>query len=383
MMLDGLLGHTAYPYQMQLYRIRRAPEGVDSALVSGQTASEALQMPGDVDEYTFAGQAGEFFRLNLAWQTGGESPQVEVHDAGTGERLAADFRRFSVPRTGTYRVTISRPAAPHIAYVPAPLPYQITLLRIATAPEGRSAAISLGDTVSESLDPHGDIDEYTFTGTEGAEVVVLAEAPEYASVDLHRAGTGERLARVQSWRTEPGLGRHASPRIRLPATGTYRVRVWHDLQALQLRDAGTAAADELSPAYRFSVVPISRAPETAPAAFAIGDTVTEALSPKHDVDIFTFTAQAGEPLVLWGERLNHANAPQALTFFVTRADAPESLAFVATAFGGSGTQAFTAPLTGTYRVVVWPANAAGLQSGTVEESEYEGGYRFSVRRPAP
>lgn len=372
-----------HPYRVLVYPVLNAPEEVSSVLVDGQPVREPLAMPGDVDEYTFTASEGELLRLNFAVANAAmPAVEVEMRDAATGERVNVRFTRFQAPRTGTYRVTVSRPGW----YFPDPEPhdYEIGLVRIVTAPERVPAAIALGDTVAEALDPAGDIDEYTLSGTAGTEVVILAEAPAYASVDLHRADTGERLARVRSWRTEPGLGRHASPRFRLPVTGQYQVRVWHDEDASAQRGPGAAqAADAISPAYRFSVQTISRAPESRPAAFAVGDTITGTLSPKHDVDIFTFSAQAGDRLVLWGARLGTAPPQEPLTFFVTRADQPEAIAWVFTNFGGPQPYAFTAPATGPYRVVVWPANAAGLQAETAEEGEYEGGYRFGVRRAAP
>jgi hypothetical protein len=370
----------AHPYRLMVYPIVRTPEGVPAALVSGQTIREPLQMPEDVDEYTFTAAAGELLRLNFVSENPHENPVVEVHETGTGERLNVRFTRFAAPRAGTYRVTVSRPSLT-LQPVPEPLYYRMELVRIDPAPEGVPAAIALGDTVAEALDPAGDVDEYTLSGTSGTEVVVLAEAPAYASVDLHRADTGERLARVQSYRTEPGLSRHASPRFRLPVTGGYRVRVWHDEQAALRRTAGGTASDEaISPAYRFAVVPISRGPEGRPAAFAIGDTVTGELRPKHDVDIYTFTAQAGDRLVLWGERLYWTPPVEPVTIFLTREDEPEALAYIFTAYPGLGQEEFTAPATGTYRVVVWPANGGGLQEENAVEGEYEGGYRFSVQR---
>lgn len=371
-----------HPYRVLVYPVVHAPEEASAVLVDGQPAREALAMPGDVDEYTFTATEGELLRLNVSVANPVmPAVEVELRDPA-GERVTARFTRFQAPRTGTYRVTVSRPGW----YFPDPEPhhYQLGLVRIVTAPEGVPAAIALGDTVAEALDPAGDIDEYTLPGTAGTEVVILAEAPAYASVDLYRVDTGERLSRVRSWRTEPGLGRHASPRFRLPVTGPYRVRVWHDEDASAQRGPGTAgAADAISPAYRFSVQAISRAPEGQPAAIAIGDTVTGTLSPKHDVDIFTFTAQAGDALVLWGARLHTSPPLEPMTIFVTRSDAPEAVAWVFTSFGAPQPYAFTAPVTGTYRVVVWPANAAGLQSETTVEGEYEGGYRFGVRRAAP
>jgi hypothetical protein len=49
--------------------------------------------------------------------------------------------------------------------------------------------------------------------------------------------------------------------------------------------------------YRFVVVPVNPAPESAPATFALGDTVRgEAVFPEMDVDEFTSTATPGDTL---------------------------------------------------------------------------------------
>ncbi len=372
-------GAPGQPYQVLVYRIVPAPEEVPAVLVRGLVVREGLGMPGDVDEYTFTAREGELLRLEFVVENL-SSPGVTVvlRDAQTGEHVPVNFHRFLAPRTGTYRLTVARPgwfypeAQPHW--------YRVGLLPLDPAPEGVSATIVVGDTVSEALAPHGDIDEYTFAGTAGTEVVVLAEAPAYASVDLHRVDTDERLARVRSWRTSGGLGRHASQRLRLPVSGQYRVRVWHDEDAYRsYAPAGEATDDGLSPAYRFSVAPISRLPEGRPAAIAIGDTVVEAIDPKHDIDIYTFTAQAGDRLVLWGHRWNYALPFEPLVLFVTEQNSPSALAWVIANQGVPEGDTFTVPATGTYRVVVLPANAVGLQ-GTTEEGEYEGGYRFTLSR---
>lgn len=367
------------PYQVLVYSIVHAPEDVPAELARGQVVREGLGMPGDVDDYTFTAQQGELLRLHFVVEDL-SAPGVDavLRDAQTGERVDVNFHRFQAPRTSRYRLTVARPGW----YYPEAQPhwYRVGLLPLDPAPEGVSAAVALGDTVGEALDPHGDIDEYTLQGTEGTEVVVLAEAPAYASVDLHRMDTDERLARVRSWRTSGGLGRHASQRFRLPVTGQYRVRVWHDEDAHRDGAPGGEATDDgLSPAYRFSVAPISRLPEGRPAAIAIGDTVIESISPKHDIDIYTFTAQAGDRLVLWGHRWNYSIPGEPLTLFVTEQSSPTALAWVFTGHDVPQGYTFTVPATGTYRVVALPANAAGLQE-TTEEGEYEGGYRFILDR---
>jgi hypothetical protein len=85
----------------------------------------------------------------------------------------------------------------------------------------------------------------------------------------------------------PTLRAHAT-RFTIPATGSYRVTVYSGNGGYVYADQG---------AYRFALVPASRAPEHVPAAVALGSTVTgESLDYPSDVDAFTVHGTPGSTM---------------------------------------------------------------------------------------
>jgi hypothetical protein len=94
---------------------------------------------------------------------------------------------------------------------------------------------------------------------------------------------------VRSSFASPAL-RANGTRFTIPATGTYRVMVYPN-------NGGNVYADQ--GAYRFALVPASRAPEHVPATVALGSTVTgESLDYPSDVDAFTVSGTPGSTMTI-------------------------------------------------------------------------------------
>jgi hypothetical protein len=71
--------------------------------------------------------------------------------------------------------------------------------------------------------------------------------------------------------------------------------------------------------YSLAVIAVNRAPETAPAAIALGDTVSgESIDTRADVDEFRFTATAG-PIQLGALLPNGALTPYGVNFTIVSA----------------------------------------------------------------
>jgi hypothetical protein len=361
-------------YRVILYPVNPAPEQSPAALVDGQTTPEQIELPGDVDQFTFHAAAGELVGLEVWRQDPYQTLHLDVHDAATGVPLQQETvwfdsdgggfyeeRRFEPAQAHTYRVTLRLDRAMGRT-VPDPLRYSLRVLWMSRAPDHVASGIALGDTVrGERIDTRGDIDEFTFHAEAGREVVVMADVPYGTAVDLLRDDTGGQVVRVMGFYSD-GLDQDMSGRLQLPVTGTYRVRV----------HAGSPEP------YQFVVRPIDRAPERAPAALTLGTTVDEAIDFRYEIDTFTFTAAAGELLRLSLNRLTGGTGT--LAAYVNHPGTGEPLGY-AFSTGGAATHTFTAPVAGTYRVMVLSSNAT---SDLVQYADvWSGRYQLTVSRLSP
>jgi hypothetical protein len=282
-------------YRLFLYAIDRRPEHVPSVILSGVAVlGEDIGLPGDIDEFTFSGVAGE--QVDAFFQAQNGSPddrlQLEVVDpagvvlrsilsAGTDTSLLQQVTgRFALPSTGTYRLRLTGYdgyCAP--GYRGA---YQVFLHRVNGRPETLPDTLAFGDSLSgESIDLPGDFDEFRVTvpDSSGANLAFELEAPGGLIVKLIDSTTGAVVA------TAAGGGRAATGRLSL-APGKYIVGVDASVEY----DFSVARGPYRLWFYRFGF-----GPEVVPDTFAIGDTVSgEVIEPWGDVDQLRFYGQRGQ-----------------------------------------------------------------------------------------
>src|SRR2546423_770702 len=104
-------------------------------------------------------------------------------------------------------------------------PYRFWSYLINRAPEHRPAAIPLGTELrGEKVDRAGDVDEFTFTASAGAEYNAFVQAPRAVQLDVAPV-SGPVFAVATSSSADTGLFTHATGRFQVPAAGTYVVRV--------------------------------------------------------------------------------------------------------------------------------------------------------------
>jgi hypothetical protein len=352
----------ASPYRLMVFPINRAPEGVPAALQHGQTVSEALDVHDDVDEYTFTAAQGDIIQWFFEVPPPG-GPQFQLIDPASGQVLRPGPTPFDVPRDGEYRVRIFGGMGP----------YTLQLFRIDPRPEQVSASITLGQTVEgESIQPSSDVDLFRFTGTAGTEIAMHVQGPPGSWLYLLPDEGDEPLLRLLVlWPGEMEV--NTSERFVLPRDGTYRVRM-----ARHGTQASGVSGPPVGP-YRFKVAPVGHAPESVPAAIQIDETVTgESLEHRADVDVFTFHAQAGDRLTLWGAKgVMGLSGELAMTIQRPGPEVQPPLAYIwapYNTFMGN----FQAPETGTYEVRVFSASATSL--APLYMSDYRGPYQLAVRR---
>jgi hypothetical protein len=230
-------------------------------------------------------------------------------------------------------------------------------------PAAPSGLIAIGDTVFSSLSNAGDVDVFTFTGTAGQEINLFMQPLAGAGTlrielwDLYGTPGETRLTYFDAYPTNDLFDAY-SGRLALPRTGTYTVTV-------SGRWGSTGG-------YRFQVFPIDRQPETVPATFAVGDTVTgERIYPAGDVDRFMFSGTEGQEVNLFLQPLAGAGRLRIELWDLYGTPGANRIADVA-AYAGTDLHAahsgrLALPRTGTYTVIV-----SGYWQGE------QGEYRFQV-----
>ena len=285
-------------YRLFLYPVDRRPERVPAAITPGDTiGGEAIDIPGDVDEFTFSGTAGEEFNAFLQARSGSPDTYLQldvvasggtrlggVTSSGTDTSLLRQVTgRFALPTTGAHRLRVSgtvdrtdRDRGP----------YRVLLYKVNRRPETAPDTIALGDSVSrESIDVPGDVDEWRFTVPDSTGVNLVAQrgpdGPEGVLTAQLLDATGRTLASTYSFGPGFGVaGADQTGRLAL-APGTYTVRV--DGSSL------------LTGTYRLWLYAFKFGPESVRDTFALGDTVAgESIDPLGDVDVFRFYATRGQ-----------------------------------------------------------------------------------------
>ena len=285
-------------YRFFLYPVDRRPEHVPAAIAPGDTVvGEAIDMPGDVDEFTFSGAAGEEFNAFLQARTGSADTYLQldvvaagdtrlggVASSGTDTSLLRQVTgRFALPTTGTYRLRVS---GSRDRTDPDRGPYRLLLYKVNPRPETAPDTIALGDSVSrESIDVPGDVDEWRVSvpDSSGVNLVVQRgpDGPEGVLTAQLLDANGRTVASAYSFGPGFGVGGlDQTGRLAL-APGTYTVRV--DGSSL------------LTGTYRLWLYAFKFGPESVRDTFAIGDTVAgESIDPLGDIDRFRFYATHGQ-----------------------------------------------------------------------------------------
>jgi hypothetical protein len=383
----------------ELNNVRAFAVTVSSA-ATGDTIYGEISPPGEIDEYHFAGTAGQevavflqglsgspflaqFLTLDLLDQAGTVNEGTlgqHVRSPGNASTLTGNGRstgRVVLPRTGTYTVRIKGENS-----TDAQGPYRAWIHGISRAAESASSAVAVGDTiVGEGVEPPGDVDEFTFTGTAGHEVAVFLQGQsgssflvQFLTLDLlDQAGTanedtlGQHVRSPGNASTLTGNGR-STGRVILPRTGTYTVRV-----------QGENSTEAHGP-YRAWIHEINRAAENVSSVVTVGDTIAgEGIEPPGDVDEFTFSATAGQAVavLLQGQSGSSFLSQFLMLDLLDQAGTVNEIRLGlhvrspgnASTLEGQSTGSVTLPRTGTYTVRVQGES----------NDEAKGPYRFLVR----
>ena len=309
-------------------------------LSCGDLASNTIEAPADVDLFTFTGQVGDLVSLTLSetsnWGSSINDARATV-TTPTGDQLilfdSNSQQTVTLPENGTYTIRVN---ANNLLSIGT---YNLGVECILPVPSPDFVPLSSGDLASNEIEAPADADLFTFTGQAGDLVsLTLSETSNWgSSINDARATvftpTGDQLILFDS---------NSQQTVTLPENGTYTIRV----NANNLLSFGT---------YNLGVESILPVPSPDAVPLGSGDLASDAIEAPADVDLFTFTGQAGDLVSLtlsetsnWGSSINDARA----TVFTPTGDQ-------LIIFDSNSQQTVTLPENGTYTIRV---NANNLLS---------------------
>ncbi len=324
-------------YRLALLRVDRRPERAPVEVTRAPAiVEEALDHAGDVDEFTLTAAVGAEF--NVFFQAldapvaaplrltieGVSEPGHQPPEIHSDERDAFEFGRSTgrLMLRGTTRATLRVAAVERRARGR----YRILVYPVDRRPESAPAHIAPGDSVlDERIAQEGDVDEFTFDVREPTYVNVVTElAPDPAPVvqplvvRVVRAGqTADDYAAaggnaVPAGSTEPV--RFVTGGTPLPA-GRHTIRVSSGDRA-----SASFLGGRYVGGYRLWLRTFAATPETRPAAFAIGERVSESVDPPGDFDEYTTEGRRGDDLQLVARALGAPGSCEGFFFRVWRRD---------------------------------------------------------------
>ncbi|QLE56855.1 Ig-like domain-containing protein [Nostoc sp. TCL26-01] len=307
LVLDGY-SNTTVNYSFKVTN----PPTTSTALTLGNTVTSTISQPGETDEYTFTGTAGQ--RLYYDGLINNNTSTIYAQlISPSGQQVFyngdadSDRQPFTLTETGTYKLILDGNAN-------NTGDYSFRLLDASAAP-----TITLDTTVTNTLTPGLEADIYRINGTAGQRLFfdALANAAS-ASWTLYGPSnqyiTGSNLA--------------SDLETTLPSTGTY----------LLVLDGFNSNANV---GYSFKVTN----PPVTTTALTLGNTVTSTISQPGEIDEYTFTGTAGQRLYYDGLINNNT-----FTIYAQLFSPSEQSVFYIDA--DSDRQPITLTETGTYKLIL-------------------------------
>jgi RHS repeat-associated protein len=276
-------------------------DGDGGVITSGQTKAGTINHFGDLDVYTFSAAAGNTVQLAVGADATSSNYRPEMTVYGpTGAQVAtannaypdtAANITYNVPTggDGTYTVVVQSDNAATLGT------YDLDLV-VAPAAQaadsnGDGGAITSGQTKAGSINHYGDLDVYTFSAAAG-NIFQLAVGADVTSSNYRPemtvyGPTGAQVATANN--AYPDTGANITYDVPTGGDGTYTVVVQSD-------NVGTLGTYDLD----LVIVPATQAPDSDGDGGAIssGQTKSGAINHYGDLDVYTFSAAAGNTFQL-------------------------------------------------------------------------------------
>ena len=369
-------------YRLWFYKFSFRPEVAADTFAIGDTVTgESIEPMGDVDRLYFYGVAGEhvnvmvqglaaastgWFQFLVVPPPGVPGYGVFLNAPTSGTTLEdVQSNRLDLLGTGWYTVSVNGGSGT----IDERGPYRFTVLDVDPGPEHVGATLSVGDSVTnEPIDKPGDWDEFTLVATPGRTVSILFDGDVYTGLSLvvRDPATGDTLA----W--QPNQFRRIVGPFLIPSSGQVKIAVAQPADFFRQCYNSTCNIFSYAGPYRFWVLAVNPAPETAAATFAVGDTVRgESISPQGDIDEFTSTGTPGQQLSLLVRLTAQSTSDSAIVVEAIDPATGTSLAGSNAATWGAGffpAGTFTVPASGAFKI---RAHAWGQGYGVGVTPQYE------------
>ena len=256
-------------YQFQVFDV---PAPVTAVFSLGDVVSASIDVPGELDIYTFDASAGQSlfvdhqggYGFNYTW-TLTDPTGTELFRCDLGDREA-----LIIDSTGTYTLVVDGNGA-------ATGYYQF---QISAIPEPVTTAIEVGSVIGATIDVPGEFDIYTFAGIAGQQLYFDHQAGYGFNYTWTLRDPNEAVLFSADLNDREG--------VTLDTTGQY---------TLVVDGSGSATGY-----YQFQIFDV---PLAVPVAIAPGDLVGATIDVPGEVDVYTFDGSAGQTLFL-DQRVGHS-----------------------------------------------------------------------------
>jgi len=268
----------------------------------GETKSDEIAAPGEVDPWTFTASEGDHVVIDVRRTSASTLlPHLALYDPDGELVTHADWHiRTELSQIGTYEIRVYDRSLEDTG------DYNLSLVNLSCP----GTPISCGDLLSGSISAVAETDLYEFAGQAGDHVVIDARRTSGSTLRpaLALHGPGGELVTYADWHI----------RTELIQSGTYKVRVYDGDSGsgdMSLEDTGD---------YNLSLVNLVN-PSCPGTPISCGDLLSGSISAVADIDVYEFAGQAGDHVVIDARRTSGSTLRPALALdgpdgLVTQAD---------------------------------------------------------------
>ena len=253
--------------ETEAYSFRILDVGAATELTLGEVNTGTLTDGKSTELFSFTAEAGQQFFLDGQRTT--YNGTYTIYNAANGFETSQTFgfdREFTLDEAGTYILAVAGNNSE------AAQDYQFNLI----ASEINTQFLTLGEIVSDGLEQAGEEDIYIFSGSVGQRLLfdgIDGNSIIYASLT---SPSGQTLYNFQSVN-----GDDSTP-VTLTEDGVYRLKI----------DSNSGTTGD----YSFQVLDLASASE-----LTLGEVTNGTLANANSIDLFSFTAEAGQRFFLDGQ----------------------------------------------------------------------------------
>ncbi|MFC2037589.1 pre-peptidase C-terminal domain-containing protein, partial [Chloroflexota bacterium] len=288
---DDLNGTRTGSYGLHLQQLN-TPDNA-TPIDFGQTKTGSINQVAEVDAYTFMATGGDVVLVGASHATGDMWPLLRLYDsAGNLVGTSGDSRhtevQVTVASSGAYTVLVSDDLNGTHSGV-----YGLYLQRLNNP--GNATPVDFGQTLAGSINLVAEMDAYTFAADAGDVVLIGAGR-----------STGDLWPQIRLFDPEGNLvgvageSTHAEVQVKLTSSGTHTLLIADDLNGTHTGGYGLHLQRLNNPGNAKTL--------------AYSDQVAATINMVAEVDAYTFSASAGDAIVIGMARTSGSLWPQIRLF---------------------------------------------------------------------